>query len=88
MLYNIYNSMNVIHLSNTFKSKFNFITGTIGKGFPPFQPPPFSTNGTNGTIITFGEMIQELNTSIITIALISILEAVAIAKAFCNLMIL
>ncbi|XP_077294355.1 sodium-independent sulfate anion transporter-like isoform X2 [Arctopsyche grandis] len=59
------------------------LTGDIGKGLPTFQPPPFSTT-VNGTTFSFGEMVQELNSSILTIALISILEAVAIAKAFAN----
>lgn len=59
-----------------------FFLENITQGFPPVGPPPFSTDF-NGKHYTFLEMIGELNTSIITLSFIIILEAVAIAKAFC-----
>ncbi len=62
------------------------LTGEIVAGLPPFQPPAFSTNVTtvNGTSIhlDFGDMVSELGSAIAIIPLISILESVAIAKAF------
>ncbi|XP_068084506.1 sodium-independent sulfate anion transporter isoform X2 [Anabrus simplex] len=57
------------------------LTGKIGKGLPPFQPPPFSTIYNNRTY-EFLDMTSELGTSLITLPLIAILETVAIAKAF------
>lgn len=61
------------------------LTGTITGGMPPFQPPPFSTIAHNRTV-SFQEMTQEMGTSIISIPLISILETIAIAKAFGKLL--
>ncbi|KAK7870324.1 hypothetical protein R5R35_003712 [Gryllus longicercus] len=57
------------------------ITGPIAEGLPPFKVPPFSTES-NGTTVTFGGMLGELGASSITIPLISVLESIAIAKAF------
>ncbi|XP_044272554.1 sodium-independent sulfate anion transporter-like isoform X2 [Tribolium madens] len=57
------------------------ITGKVSGGFPPFKPPPFSTNFT-GTESTFSDMVQGYGVSFIFIPLLSILEAVSIAKAF------
>ncbi|XP_065372325.1 sodium-independent sulfate anion transporter isoform X2 [Calliphora vicina] len=57
------------------------VSGKITPGIPPFRPPPFSTPN-NGTTDSFGEMVSNLGASLATIPLISILETVAIAKAF------
>lgn len=57
------------------------LTGKIAEGFPPFEPPPFSTVFKNETY-SFVEMTSALGSSIIAIPLISILESIAIAKAF------
>ena len=57
------------------------LTGKVVSGFPPFQPPPFSTVIGNQTY-EFSDMIKELGSSILAIPLIAILESVAIAKAF------
>lgn len=66
------------------KSSSPFIlTGKVTSGFAPFQPPPFSVE-INGTRMGFGEMLNNLGTSTIAIPLISILESVAVAKAFCK----
>lgn len=59
------------------------LTGKITSGLPPFKLPPFSTLDSEGNEQGFSEMVSELGSSIITIPLISILELVAIAKAFC-----
>ncbi|KAM7359198.1 sodium-independent sulfate anion transporter isoform 2-T2 [Cochliomyia hominivorax] len=57
------------------------VSGKITSGIPPFKPPPFSTNS-NGTRESFGYMVSNLGASLATIPLISVLETVAIAKAF------
>ncbi|XP_061387889.1 sodium-independent sulfate anion transporter [Musca vetustissima] len=56
-------------------------SGEITQGIPEFKLPPFSVT-TNGTTVGFGEMIGELGASLASIPLISILESIAIAKAF------
>lgn len=60
------------------------LTGKIESGLPPFKLPPFSTTESDGKEMGFSDMIGELGSSIMTIPLISILEVVAIAKAFCK----
>ena len=62
------------------------LTGDIDAGLPPFQPPPFSTNDTTGHVTDFKGMISELGSAIAIIPLLAILENVAIAKAFCKLL--
>ncbi|XP_034243364.1 sodium-independent sulfate anion transporter-like isoform X2 [Thrips palmi] len=57
------------------------LTGKIGEGFPPIGLPPFSTVFRNETY-SFVEMTSALGSSLIAIPLISILESIAIAKAF------
>ncbi|KAJ1526898.1 hypothetical protein ONE63_008450 [Megalurothrips usitatus] len=57
------------------------LTGKIEEGFPPFGLPPFNTVFKNQTY-NFVEMTSALGSSLIAIPLISILESIAIAKAF------
>ncbi|XP_015838375.2 sodium-independent sulfate anion transporter isoform X2 [Tribolium castaneum] len=57
------------------------ITGDVKSGFPPFEPPPFSTQ-VNGTNYNFRDMVQNYGPSLAFIPLVAILEAVSIAKAF------
>lgn len=57
------------------------LTGKIEEGLPTFGLPPFTTE-LNGKTYSFGEMFSALGLSLITIPLVSILESVAIAKAF------
>lgn len=57
------------------------LTGEIKQGLPPFGPPPFSTEF-EGKTYNFIDMFKALGLSLITIPLVSILESVAIAKAF------
>lgn len=57
------------------------LTGEVEKGLPKFVPPPFSSEANNRTY-NFVEMTSSLGLSLLTIPLISILEAIAIAKAF------
>ncbi|XP_016947643.1 sodium-independent sulfate anion transporter [Drosophila biarmipes] len=57
------------------------VTGNITAGVPPFRLPPFSTT-VNGEYVSFGDMISTVGASLGSIPLISILEIVAISKAF------
>jgi len=59
------------------------VTGNITAGVPPFRLPPFSTT-VDGEYVSFGEMISTVGASLGSIPLISILEIVAISKAFCK----
>ncbi|KAG5667352.1 hypothetical protein PVAND_015335 [Polypedilum vanderplanki] len=57
------------------------ITGKIASGFPSLSLPPFSTSH-NGTDYSFTDMVSTLGLQTITIPLISVIEAIAIAKSF------
>ncbi|XP_037902520.1 sodium-independent sulfate anion transporter-like [Hermetia illucens] len=57
------------------------LTGQMDPGLPPFQPPPFSTT-VDGSPIDFIGMVTRLSTTIIALPIVSILESVAITKAF------
>ncbi|XP_058456095.1 sodium-independent sulfate anion transporter-like [Malaya genurostris] len=57
------------------------LTGKVASGFPPLEPPPFSTFF-NGEYYDFPQMVSLLGSSVIAIPLISILELVSIGKAF------
>ena len=64
------------------------LTGTVRAGFPPIHPPQFLLpNKRNDTIydgdtLTFWESIGELGTGPLVIAIIAILQNVAISKAY------
>lgn len=57
------------------------LTGEISGGFPTLSLPPFSTVHNNETY-TFPDMVNTLGLSIVSVPLVSIIEAVAIAKSF------
>jgi solute carrier family 26 (sodium-independent sulfate anion transporter), member 11 len=57
------------------------LTGDIASGFPSISMPPFSTVHNNETY-TFTGMVSSLGLSIVSVPVISIIEAVAIAKSF------
>ncbi|XP_065075454.1 sodium-independent sulfate anion transporter-like [Ochlerotatus camptorhynchus] len=57
------------------------LTGKVASGFPPIEPPPFSTTFKD-EFYDFPRMLRILGSSVITIPLISILEVVSIGKAF------
>lgn len=59
------------------------LTGKIEPGLPSFKPPPFSTT-VDGEELGFMGMINQLGYSVVSIALISILDTVTMAKAFCK----
>ncbi|KAM7345057.1 sodium-independent sulfate anion transporter isoform 2-T2 [Cochliomyia hominivorax] len=58
------------------------VTGNVTAGLPPFKPPPFGGAVINGTQVSFQEMMNTVGASFASIPLVSILEVVAIAKAF------
>ncbi|KOC68511.1 Sodium-independent sulfate anion transporter [Habropoda laboriosa] len=64
-----------------------YLTGHIEAGLPSVRPPPLSRNIGNETE-TFVDMCKNLGTGIMVVPLISIIGNVAIAKAFCILVIL
>nr|CAD7443752.1 unnamed protein product [Timema bartmani] len=57
------------------------LTGEVTEGFPPLQPPLFSTTE-NGTEYSFAKMTGVLGAGVVIVPLISILESVAVAKSF------
>ncbi|XP_037941938.1 sodium-independent sulfate anion transporter-like [Teleopsis dalmanni] len=57
------------------------VTGNITAGLPPFQLPPFSTV-VDGEYVSFKEMLDKIGASLASVPLVSILEIVAISKAF------
>jgi sodium-independent sulfate anion transporter 11 len=57
------------------------MTGEIRTGLPPFELPPFSIH-TNSTNKEFGEIFSDLGTGIFVVALLGLMESVAVAKAF------
>lgn len=63
---------------------FFFGTGNVTSGLPEVQMPPFEIEVKNSTL-DFPELIEHLGSSVIAIPLISILESIAVAKAFCKL---
>ncbi|XP_043479223.1 sodium-independent sulfate anion transporter [Leptopilina heterotoma] len=59
------------------------LIGEISRGMPTIQLPPFSINNANSTI-SFIEMCKNLGSGILVVPLISLMENVAICKAFAN----
>lgn len=57
------------------------LTGEISSGFPTISLPPFSTTK-DETEYSFQSMVSTLGLSFLTIPIISVVEAVAIAKSF------
>jgi len=65
------------NVETTFK-----LTGNITAGFPEVGLPSFSYVDESGHEVNFAEMLGKLNSALIIIPIIAILENVAIAKAF------
>lgn len=65
---------------------FNILCIFIGKvasGLPEIQIPPFELTVNNETL-NFFDIIKYVGSSVIALPLISILESIAVAKAFCK----
>ncbi|KAM7418745.1 hypothetical protein PAMA_016052 [Pampus argenteus] len=60
------------------------ITGKTSQGLPPFRPPPTSDTTANGTVITFGEIVEGFGGGLAVIPFMGLLESIAIAKAFAS----
>ncbi|KAM9818993.1 sodium-independent sulfate anion transporter isoform 1-T3 [Syngnathus typhle] len=58
------------------------ITGKTSQGLPPFSPPSTSDTDVNGTVITFGEIVEGFGGGLAVIPFMGLLESIAIAKAF------
>ena len=59
------------------------LTGNLESGIPEFKIPPFSsTNPLTGVTTNFWGMLSELGSAIIILPLMTVLENIAIAKAF------
>ncbi|XP_035031665.1 sodium-independent sulfate anion transporter [Hippoglossus stenolepis] len=60
------------------------ITGKTSQGLPPFRPPPTSDTTANGTVVSFGEIVEDFGGGLAVIPLMGLLESIAIAKAFAS----
>ncbi|XP_061686097.1 sodium-independent sulfate anion transporter isoform X2 [Syngnathoides biaculeatus] len=58
------------------------ITGETSHGLPPFRPPPTSDTTANGTVVTFGKIVEDFGGGLAVIPFMGVLESIAIAKAF------
>ncbi|NXU93345.1 S2611 protein, partial [Xiphorhynchus elegans] len=59
------------------------LTGSIPRGLPAFQPPPFSMAAPNGTV-PFQSMVEDMGVGLAVVPLMGLLETIAIAKAFAS----
>ncbi|XP_035493210.1 sodium-independent sulfate anion transporter [Scophthalmus maximus] len=60
------------------------ITGETSQGLPPFMPPPTSDTMANGTVVSFGEIVEGFGGGLALIPFMGLLESIAIAKAFAS----
>ncbi|XP_012705441.2 sodium-independent sulfate anion transporter [Fundulus heteroclitus] len=60
------------------------VTGHTAQGLPPFSPPPTSDTTSNGTVVSFTEIIEDFGGGLAVIPLMGLLESIAIAKAFAS----
>ncbi|XP_051980163.1 sodium-independent sulfate anion transporter [Xyrauchen texanus] len=61
---------------------FFSLTGKTTEGLPPFKAPPVSETISNGTVVTFSDIVKDLGGGLAVIPLMGVLESIAIAKAF------
>ncbi|XP_078133546.1 sodium-independent sulfate anion transporter [Sander vitreus] len=60
------------------------VTGKTPQGLPPFRPPPTSDTTANGTVVSFGEIVEGFGGGLAVIPFMGLLESIAIAKAFAS----
>ncbi|XP_073335026.1 sodium-independent sulfate anion transporter [Pagrus major] len=60
------------------------ITGKTSPGLPPFEPPPTTDTTANGTVVSFGEIVEGFGGGLAVIPFMGLLESIAIAKAFAS----
>lgn len=63
--------------------RLKVLPGSMGQGLPPLNWPPFSTEFGNQTLSLF-DMTAGMGTTLVTMPIISTIEHIAIAKAFCE----
>ncbi|KZC13813.1 PREDICTED: sodium-independent sulfate anion transporter [Dufourea novaeangliae] len=72
-------------LGYSFKGESPFkLVGHIPGGMPMVQLPPFGYTKSDNTTVTFVEMVSNLGSGILVLPLISLMEDIAICKAFSN----
>ncbi|XP_017790276.1 PREDICTED: sodium-independent sulfate anion transporter-like [Habropoda laboriosa] len=70
-------------LGYTFKEGSPFkVVGYIPEGMPSVQLPPFGYTKDDNTTVTFIDMVSNLGSGILVLPLISLMEDIAICKAF------
>ncbi|XP_064171483.1 sodium-independent sulfate anion transporter-like [Anguilla rostrata] len=60
------------------------IMGSTSQGLPPLRAPSFSEITSDGEVITFSEIAQDLGGGLVVIPFMGLLESIAIAKAFAS----
>ncbi|XP_025992190.1 sodium-independent sulfate anion transporter isoform X2 [Solenopsis invicta] len=60
------------------------LIGYIPGGMPTVQAPPFGFTKDDNTTVTFIEMLSNLGSGIVVVPLISLMENIAVCKAFAN----
>ncbi|XP_044047300.1 sodium-independent sulfate anion transporter [Siniperca chuatsi] len=60
------------------------VTGKTSPGLPQFRPPPTSDTTANGTVVSFGEIVEGFGEGLAVIPFMGLLESIAIAKAFAS----
>ncbi|XP_038140683.1 sodium-independent sulfate anion transporter [Cyprinodon tularosa] len=60
------------------------LTGHTAQGLPAFSPPPTSDTTSNGTTVSFKEIVEDFGGGLAVIPLMGLLESIAIAKAFAS----
>lgn len=70
-----------IYITLTFFTFFHI--GQVASGLPGLKIPPMQTTIGNQTL-NFTDMIAHVGSSMLALPLISILESIAVAKAFCK----
>uniref|UniRef100_A0A8D0CZC3 Sodium-independent sulfate anion transporter n=1 Tax=Sander lucioperca TaxID=283035 RepID=A0A8D0CZC3_SANLU len=76
-----------LKLSSNFVMSFlswSVLTGETSQGLPPFRPPPTSDTTANGTVVSFGEIVEGFGGGLAVIPFMGLLESIAIAKAFAS----
>ncbi|XP_032380751.1 sodium-independent sulfate anion transporter [Etheostoma spectabile] len=60
------------------------VTGETSQGLPPIRPPPTSDTTANGTVVSFGQIVEGFGGGLAVIPFMGLLESIAIAKAFAS----
>jgi sodium-independent sulfate anion transporter 11 len=77
----VFGGILLAYLFHIYGKETFIIVGEVESGFPSISLPPFSTTF-EGVEYGFVDMLKALGLSLFSIPLVSIIEAVAIAKSF------